>query len=318
MRGNQYISTTVVCYHEAMPSVRSRIVKNALKLSLLLREPVTAENLERKRAAYTRLSKHFPLPKGTKITPIAHKGFVGEWIDVGSTRKDVVILYVHGGGFVFDSSSVHRELIARIAIAAKARALSLHYSLAPENPFPVALNEALAAYQWLLKKYPPNKIVLAGDSAGGSVVLSLLHIIREQRLPNPACAVALSPATDAYDIENAMRKNAKKDFFLQSDNLNFFIDAYFQRTPRNHPVASPLYGSLKGFPPLLLHVDSDELMYDGIQKFVQKAKSEGVEVMLYKAKGLWHVWHLFARIVPEARTAIGQIGEFIYQHTPLD
>lgn len=297
-----------------MSSFRSRIVSKALKLSLLLRVSTTVENLAKKRAAYSRMSRYFPIPNGTKITPVTSNGFSAEWIDTPLSRQDVVMLYVHGGGFVFDSTVLHRELISRISASSSARALSLDYSLAPEHPYPVAINEALAAYKWLLNTYPPDRIIFAGDSAGGSVVLSLLHLIRDKNLPYPACVVALSPATDAYNIKEDIRKNNNKDYFLRPHNLEFFIDAYFQETPRNHPVASPLYGSLKGFPPLLIHADKNELMSFGIRKFVKKAKKEGVEITYYETEGLWHVWHLFARFVPEARSAIEQIGYFISLH----
>src|SRR5580704_1355139 len=127
-----------------MPSVRSRVVKGALKLSLLLREPVTAKNLEKKRVAYARLSRRFPLPKGAKITPVSRKGFSAEWIDTPGARQDIAMLYIHGGGFIFNSTKLHRELITRIAKAGEVRALSLDYSLAPEHPYPKAINEALA------------------------------------------------------------------------------------------------------------------------------------------------------------------------------
>lgn len=298
-----------------MPSLRSRIVRNTFKYSSLLRSTTTAKNLEKKRKSYARLAKHFRIPKGTVITAVTGKGFNAEWIDTPDSRQKVVMLYVHGGGFIFDSTKLHRELIARIAKAARVRALSLDYSLAPEYPYPKAVNEAFAAYRWLLSQYPPNKIVLAGDSAGGSVILSLLHVIRNEKLPNPACAIALSPATDAYNVDDAIRANGNKDLFIRPNNLKFFIDSYFQQTPRNNPIASPIFGSLKGFPPLLIHADKDELFNISIKRFVEKARREKVEASFYESTGLWHVWHLFARFVPEAKSAIDEIGAFVQVHT---
>lgn len=298
-----------------MPSTRSRIVGSAFKFSSLLRGTITAENLEKKRKSYGRLEKRFRFPKDTKITPVKRNDFRAEWVETPKSRKHAVMLYLHGGGFVFNSTKLHRELIARIASAARFRAFSLDYSLAPEHPYPIAINEALAAYTWLLEKFPPDRIVLAGDSAGGSVVLSLLHVIRNKKLPNPACAVVLSPATDAYNVDEAVLENANKDFFIKAENLKFFIDAYFQQIPRNHPIASPFFGSLKDFPPLLIHADRDELLNIGIKRFVEKANKEEIDVTFYEGIGLWHVWHLFARYVPEARDAIKQIGLYILQHT---
>lgn len=298
-----------------MPSTRSRVAKCLLKSYSLLRNTITAENLEKKRNSYNHLANKFRMPKDTKITPVKRNEFMAEWVETPCSRQNIVMLYMHGGGFVFDSTKLHRELIARIARAARVRALSLDYSLAPENPYPIAINEALAAYIWLLGKFSPEGIVLAGDSAGGSMVLSLLHIIHNKKLPNPACAIAVSPATDAYNVDEAVLKSTDKDFFINAKNLKFFIDAYFQQTPRNHPIASPYFGSLKGFPPLLIHADRDELFNIGIKRFVEKAKKEKVDVTFYEEVGLWHVWHLFARYIPEARDAIEQIGLFIQRHT---
>ncbi len=241
--------------------------------------------MEQKRIAYTHLARRFPMPKGTKITLVSGNGFVGEWVDTLVSREDIIMLYVHGGGFVFNSTELHRELIARIASPAKVRALSLDYSLAPEHPFPAAINEALTAYKWLLKKYSANKIVFVGDSAGGSVVLSLLSVVREKGLKNPACAVAISPATDAYKVKEGVLENKNKDFFIRPKNIEFFIDAYFQSTPRNHPIASPLYGSMKGFPPILIHADKDELMNIGIKKFRSKSKGRGGIGILLRIRG---------------------------------
>ena len=284
-------------------------------VSKLLGEEATLANLERKRANYARLHRFFPVSPQAKFTAVRGKGFKGEWIDAPGSRPDKVVLYFHGGGFIFGNPKVHRDLIYRIAKTSGARALSIDYSLAPEHPYPTAINEAIAAYKWLLQSFDPANITLAGDSSGGSIVLSMLHVIRAEKLPNPACAIAMSPATDAYHVDEDAKSPQVKDNFIRLSSIHFFIDSYFQKTPRNHPVASPLYGSLKGFPPLFICADKSELMYGQSARLAEKAKKEGVDVTFHEGEGLWHVWPLFARYVPEARKTIQEMGDFIRRYT---
>jgi monoterpene epsilon-lactone hydrolase len=187
--------------------------------------------------------------------------------------------------------------------------------LSPENPFPIPINEAIAAYKWLLKSYNPANIALAGDSSGGSIVLSMLHIIQKEKLPNPACAIVMSPATDAHHIDEDAQSPQVRDHFIKHTNINFFVESYFQKTPRNHPVASPLYGPLRGFSPLFILADKNELMYGQSVRLAKKAKEQGVNVTLREAEGLWHLWPLFARHIPEAKASIHEIAQFVRQHT---
>lgn len=297
-----------------MLSTRAKAIKLGLKLSRLLNTPVSDQNLEEKRQSFQRLEKYFPLDKSVHIEPVSGKGFKAEWITVPQSRENKAMLYIHGGGFVFHTH-VHRQLISLIAKTGKVKALSLDYSLAPEHPYPVALHEAIAAYKWLIRAgFAPKDIVIAGDSAGGALVLSTLHQIREEKLPNPSCTIVIAPATDATLKSSSIETNASSDFLIKADTLAYFIQSYFQNTPTDNPIASPLHGQLKGFPPLLVHIDKGEILYDDSARLVEKAKSEGVEVELYESEGLWHVWHLFARYIPEARKAIEHIGQFIQKN----
>lgn len=293
-------------------SSQSVVIKLALRYSRLLRSDITNGNLAAKRVAYARLAKRFPVSKSVKIRPENAGDCKAEWLTTPQSRPDRVMLYLHGGGFVFDSTKLHRDMIARIAAAGKVSALSLNYSLAPEHPYPAALDETVAAYRWLLARgFSQKHIVLAGDSAGGSLVLSALHTIRKEKLPNPACAVVIAPAGDATLKHPAALENQKKDFLIKRSNLEFFINAYFGKTSRHDPIASPLLGSMRGFPPLLVHASKNELMYNDSARLVEKARQSGVKVTFYEGESLWHVWHIFARYLPEARAAIQNIGNFI-------
>ncbi len=293
-----------------MPSYRAKVVIQAIKHGGLLNGPITAQNLEKKRKVFKNLEKYFPKPRWAKVVPVSTDSFKGEWIITPQSQEDKVLLYLHGGGFVFNGTKLYRDLIARFAKVTTLTALSIDYSLAPEHPYPAALNEALAAYQWLLEKgYRPKDIAIGGDSAGGALALSLLHRIRGAKLPMPVCAFVLSPATDAT-LQDASFENQDKDIYISLEAMQFFITSYFGDTPTSDPIASPLLGSLEGFPPVLIHADKNEVMYNDSKRLADKARKAGVTVEFYNSDGLFHVWHLFARYMPEAWQSIHAIGEF--------
>ncbi len=296
-----------------MKTVRAKIFRTAL-IVRSKRGPINDSNLAQTRKSLDRLEKYFPVRKKVEIRPIKEEDFRGEWITVPNSRADKVILYIHGGGFVF-YPKFYRDYISRLGEKSGTKVLSLDYSLAPENPYPKALNEAIAAYKWLLRTFKSKDIAFAGDSAGGALVLSLLHQIREEKLAYPACAIALSPATDATLKSASIETNRARDIFIKKASISYFIDAYFAQTPRDHPIASPLHGSFKGFPPLLIEADKDEIMYDDSSRVVEKAKKAGVDVEFYETQGLWHVHHLYARYIPEAKKSIEHLGEYIRHHT---
>jgi len=275
-----------------------------------MRNLVNDDNVVKKRRGLDRLEKFFPPHRSTKIEPVSAKGFKAEWIKTPRSRDSRVVLYIHGGGFVL-YPKLYRDMISRIATASQSIVLSLDYSLSPEHKYPTALYEALAAYSWLLKDYQAKDIALAGDSAGGALVLSLIHLIHKKKLPNPACAVVLSPATDATLSGKTLTSNKKKDFFLSTEALDYFVGAYFGDQPRDNPIASPLFGTFENFPPLLVHTDKSEVMYDDSARLINKAKQAGVKVESYETDNLWHVYHIYARYVPDAKKAIDHIGRFI-------
>ncbi len=297
-----------------MASVRSKAVLLALRTSKLFSTPITLDNLDSKREKVDKLARFAVVSKDVKITPYKTKSFKGEWITVPDSREDKILLYFHGGGFIFNFTPHHRDYISRLARAAKFKAFSLDYSLAPENPFPVAVNEAMSAYKWLLKTYKPQNIVIMGDSAGGAMTLSILQMIKRDKLPMPACAIAIAPPTDAT-LDSYKKYSKPNDYIIKDDNLDFFIDLYFAKTPHNDPIASPLFGVYKGVSPILIHIDKSEMLYGDAVALIKKAKATGVDTELYVEKDLWHVWHIFARYVPEAQKAIENIAVFIDKYS---
>jgi len=298
-----------------MVSVRSKVLVQVIKHAGLLNKVIDADNLEYNRRQLKKLEKYFPVPRWAKVTTAHSDKFRGEWVSAPNSDKTKILLYLHGGGFVFNATKLYRDLIARLARFTGLTILSIDYSLAPEHPYPVALNETLAAYKWLIREgYRAENIALGGDSAGGALVLSLLHKLREYKISMPACAFVMSPATDAT-LEKTSIENSDKDIYINLQSLRFFIESYFANTPTDDSTASPLLGPLKDFPPLQIHVDKSEIMYNDSVRFADKARRAGVPVEIYEADGLFHVWHIFARYIPEAKQSIKDIGRFVKEYT---
>lgn len=247
-------------------------------------------------------------------------GVKAEWIVPPNASSDRVILYLHGGGYVMGSINTHRAMVARIARASQARALALDYRLAPEHPFPAAVEDATAAYRWLLAQgYKPNKIVIAGDSAGGGLVLATLVKLRDANVTLPACAVPISPWTDMEGTGASMKTNADKDPMVAPSGSNGGLfnmaKAYVGNADPKDPLASPLHANYHGLPPLLIQVGGTETLLDDSTRVAEKAKAAGVKVDLEVWDEMVHVWHVFAKLLPEGQQAIDRIGQYVQQHT---
>jgi monoterpene epsilon-lactone hydrolase len=244
-------------------------------------------------------------------------GVPAEWIVAPGAADDRVILYLHGGGYVMGSVNTHRATIARISRAAKAKALALDYRLAPEHPFPAAVEDATAAYRWLLAQgYKPNKIVIAGDSAGGGLTLAALLALRDAKTPLPAAAVPISAWSDMEGTGASIQTRAEKDPMVGFASLRDMAKNYLGDTDPKNPLASPLHGDYRGLPPMLLQVGDAEILLDDSTRVAEKAKAAGVKVELEVWPEMVHVWHVYAKLLPEAQQAIDRIGEYVIEHTP--
>lgn len=240
----------------------------------------------------------------------------GEWIVPPGAANDRVILYLHGGGYVMGSINTHRAMVARIARAGQARALAIDYRLAPEHPFPAAVDDATAAYRWLVAQgYKPGKIVVAGDSAGGGLALATLLALRDAGTPLPAAGVGISPWTDMEGTGDSVTTKAAKDPMVQKDGLLSMAKMYVGEQDPKAPLASPLHADLRGLPPLLLQVGEAEILLDDATRVAERAKAAGVNVDLEVWDDMMHVWHVFAKILPEGQQAIDKIGKFVISHT---
>ncbi len=258
----------------------------------------------------------FPSAGETRCTPVNAGGVPAEWIAASGAADDRVILYLHGGGYVMGSIATHREMAARLSKAARARALVIDYRLAPEHPFPAAVDDAVAAYRWLLSQnIKPSRIVVAGDSAGGGLTLATLVALRDAKAPLHAAGVCISPWTDMEGTGDSMVTRAKADPVVQKQGLLGMAQLYLGGKDPKSPLAAPLYANLEGLPPLLIQVGDAETLLDDATRVAEKAKRAGVTVDLEVWPEMPHVWHLFAPFLPEGQQAIDKIGQYVQAKT---
>lgn len=239
------------------------------------------------------------------------------WIKVKGTDDKRVMLYLHGGGFVFGSTVTHRPLITALSRSSACRTLAVNYRLAPEFPFPAALDDAVKSYKWLVESgVSPDNIIIAGDSAGGGLALSTLIQLRNEGYPLPAAAVCLSPWTDFCLDTFSSYFNADIDPLINKKenlrNANFYMGS--ESNPRN-PLLSPVYANLRGLPPLLILVGTDETMLDDSVIFAERAKDSNVDVTIIVQNKMIHIWPFFIDKFPEALEAVTEIGCFIIKKT---
>jgi monoterpene epsilon-lactone hydrolase len=268
-------------------------------------------NVEKDRRELEMMANYFKPLAPIVCTPVRANGVPAEWIVPQGLSSERVILYIHGGSFNSGSIISHRPLAANIAIACKARALIIDYRLAPEYPYPAAIEDSLSAYEWLLANgIQAEKIAVMGDSAGGTMTLALLLQLRDQGKPLPALAACLSPGTDFSMWGESWTFNKGKDFMLDQRNIHKSIEIYLRDADRRSPLVSPIYGDLQGLPPILIQVGSDEVLLSDATRFVEKAKEAGIQATLEVWDGMQHVWQYTASFLPEARRAIQNIAEF--------
>ena len=236
-----------------------------------------------------------------------------EWIEPANAVSRNVILYLHGGGYCICSLDTHRGLAARLAMASQARLLNIDYRLAPENPFPAALEDALAAYKWLLEQgIPAGQIAIGGDSAGGGLTLATAVSARDESLPLPAALFLLSPWTDLTFSGESHRSRKKVDPMFGGENGSLdFAPAYLGGQDPGNPLISPLFADLHGLPPTLIHVGNDEILLDDSTRLEENIRAAGGDARLEVWEGMWHVFQVFAPFVPEAQISINGIGKFI-------
>jgi epsilon-lactone hydrolase len=278
--------------------------------------PSETLTIAERRAQYDRAEKVFPTPPDVKVERVSAPIASAEWLRPPSAVVGRVVLYLHGGGYVIGSSRSHRHLAAAIAGAGAASALLLDYRLAPEHPFPAAVEDAVAAYRWLLDQgISPGRIVIGGDSAGAGLTVATLVALRDASVPLPAGGMCISPWTDLTCGGGSYRTKADVDPIVKSGPIEEMASAYLGDRDRRTALASPLFADLRGLPPLLIHVGSDEVLLDDAVQLAERAQKAGVTTTLEVWDRMTHVWHWFLPMLEEAESAVESIGRFIRART---
>lgn len=252
--------------------------------------------------------------KNITVEKINMEGIQAEWLIPfsSSTRSEKVILYLHGGGYVTGSIEDHRMMCGLLANATGTKVLIPEYRLAPEHPFPAALDDALKVYQWLLDQgYSSTNMIIAGDSAGGGLSIATVLALREKSGSLPAAIVCLSPWADLALTGQSHTTKAKAEAILNKDVLHEWALCYTDESNLTNPLVSPIHGDFHGFPPLLIQVGSEEILLDDSTLLVEKAKSAGVHVTLKIWDGMWHVWQALGDLIPENKKTFEEIGQFV-------
>jgi len=249
-----------------------------------------------------------------EIEPVEiNKGLTGYWIGEPDTATDQVVLFFHGGSFNFGSTRDHLELCSRIARTAQTRIFSVDYRLVPEHVFPAPVEDAVTSYKYLLSRgYQAHRIIPAGISAGGTLVLDLLLSARDQGIPLPPAGVCMSPFTDMLFNGESVTKNIDNDW-LTPAILAAIRTGYLAGRDPLDPLASPVYGHLRGLPRLYIQAGTHELLLSDVASFVDKARWAGVPVQFEIWEGMFHCWQLFSRQVPEGVRATEIAGTFIHE-----
>ncbi len=295
-------------------SWQARLLKSIFRIQHTFSRSSGEVDLKKERAELEKLGSMFkPLTPIECVKEIAN-GVPVEWITTPDSQTQRVVFYIHGGSFVSGSINSHRSLAADIAHAARARSLIIDYRLAPEHPFPAVLEDAVAAYQWLIANHTaPQHITITGDSAGGGLTIALLVKLRDLGQPMPAAAVCLSPMTDHTYSGDTWGTNARTDIVIYPKKEREFTRMYLGGADPHEPLVSPHFAELKGLPPLLIQVGSHEVLLSDSRRLAEKARSVGVDVTLDEWEEMQHVWQFAASFIPESRKAIARIGEFIQQ-----
>jgi epsilon-lactone hydrolase len=302
---------------EPMTSLRSRILRQTIRrVTTALAGNLTVKEQRTRMDELAR--RGIRLPKGVTSCNANVGSVYSEWVEPTQFTEDRVFLYLHGGGYCICSLDTHRGLMARLALAGRLRVLGPEYRLAPEHPFPAALEDALLAYRFLLHEgIPAEHIVIGGDSAGGGLTVATALSLRDAGEPLPAGLVLLSPWTDlTLSGQSMITRKAQDPIFGNESGGPRYGLAYIGNELATHPLISPLFGELHGLPPTLIHVGSDEILLDDSTRLAEKMEAAGVRVHLKIWEGMWHVFQAFAPWSPEAQLSINEIGEFVRRQIP--
>jgi monoterpene epsilon-lactone hydrolase len=258
------------------------------------------------------LGQSYALAGDVKIEKVSANGVAAEWTSTPGATRDAAILYVHGGGYVIGSLDSHRHLVSELGRAANAVALALDYRLAPEHPFPAPVEDAVSGYRFLLAQgFKSERIAIAGDSAGGGLVVAAMVAIREAGLAQPGCGWCLSPWIDMEGLGGSMESKSAADPMVQKEGLLEMARLYLSGADPRSPLAAPLYADLAGLAPLLIQVGAAETLLDDAIRLAQRAGAADVRVDLQVWPEMIHVWPLFYPELAAGKRALDNAGAWI-------
>jgi acetyl esterase/lipase len=255
-----------------------------------------------------------PLLPGLETEKVSLNSVPGEWVRMPGVATDKVLLFLHGGAYTMGSIPTYRDLASRLSQASGVQVLLVDYRLAPEHPYPAAIEDALKAYNWLLHNgFAPSQIAIGGDSAGGGLTLATLLSIRQAGDgPLPAAAILLSPWADLSNSGESYTSRASVDPVIKPGDDTRHIKDYARAHNVRNPLISPVYANLQNLPPLMIHVGNDEVLLDDSTRVAKNAKAAGIEVQLKVWEDMWHVFQAYAMMLPEAQQSINELGAFVH------
>jgi acetyl esterase/lipase len=297
-------------------SIRATIISFVIRHTMK-KQFANIDDVEAFRARMKTSARMTPaIPTNVSCTPVDVDGVACEWITGEHTIQDRVLMYLHGGGYVFGGPDSHRDVAYRLGAASGMRVLLVDYRLAPESQFPAALEDATSCYRWLLEEgFAPEKIAIGGDSAGGGLTVATMVNLKNLGLALPGAAILLSPWTDLSGSGDSVIKNARSDPMLSAAALDTFATFYLGDRDRRAPLASPLFADLSGLPPVLIQVGSTEILLSDAQRLADKIRAAGGKALIDVWPKMPHVFQVFAARIPEGKRAIVKLGDFLTSHT---
>jgi acetyl esterase/lipase len=296
-----------------MASMQSKLM--LLFVRHVLTNFIKWSSLKQSRKFFDIRGRSIRLPRQLKREKVDAGGVAAEFLSGPDAKEDKVLVYLHGGGFCLGSSDAYRSAAVTIAQAAKMRLFIMDYRLAPEFPYPCGLNDIVAAYKWLLEHgISPKNIALAGDSAGGNLVVAAALSLREKKILLPGALVCLSPWLDLSKAREGYVTKANSDLILTPKVLKELASYYVGNNNYQDPLISPSYADLTGLPPILIQVGSREIILDDATGLAEHARNAGVDVTLQVWEDMWHIWQVLEVRLPESKRAIREIGDFMRKH----
>jgi len=294
----------------------SKQMKYVIKGLLYTRSLEIKKRVNDHRKALEMLAVGVELPKDVECTNVNIDDISALWCKTSESRNDRIIIFFHGGAYIAGSADISKYHSIYISRVSNAELLSVNYRLAPEHPYPAALDDAVKAYRWLVEKKEilPKRIVIVGVSAGGGLTIATMLKLRELGIELPVAAVCISPWADLAFKGETFRSRAKLDPFTTPDGLEFDANLYIGNKNAKNPFISPVYADLYGLPPLYIMAGTAEILHDDSVRLAERASKAGLDVTLDIWEDMIHGFPVFANVAPESREAIEKIGEFIRKH----